>query len=197
MNRVELSNKDIIAGLKSVDKRKILEYLYTTYASKVKSFVVRNGGTKDDGEDMFQEVVMIFYQKVIANQLTEEDCNVGGFIIGVSKNKWCSAIKKDVTRKNYHKLSSKETDKSYSTMSSVLSVERERIVNDVLALIGEDCKQLIRMVVYENRALKEIAQIMGFSSEDVAKTKHYRCKKKLSAQLRENKAFKAMLVEND
>lgn len=191
------SNKNIIENLKGNNKREALEYLYKKYAGKVKAIVIKAGGSKDDGEDIFQESIMVFYKKVITQELTSENCNIGGFIVGVSKKKWYTKIKQEQTREKYHDKASQHYSKSDSSLDKILNKEREEVITNIFNLLGDSCKELLKMVVYENRKLKEVAQLMGLASESVAKTKHYRCKNRLSSLLKNNKEFKSFLIEHD
>ena len=40
--------------------------------------------------------------------------------------------------------------------------------------------------IYDKRSMKEISTMLGFSSQDSAKTQSYKCKQKLIKSLKEN-----------
>jgi DNA-directed RNA polymerase specialized sigma subunit len=73
------------------------------------------------------------------------------------------------------------------------SPERAKLMETILSSVGKSCYQLLKLVLYENLSLKEIAVEMGYSSEDVAKMTHYRCKKKLITELKNKTYLKELL----
>ena len=75
----------------------------------------------------------------------------------------------------------------------VISEERKNAVREVMNRIGETCKQLLTYTLFEKRRLKEVAELMNFSSEEVAKTNNYRCKKKMKEMFAKNVDLKNTL----
>ncbi|MGB4292846.1 MAG: hypothetical protein WBJ37_08185, partial [Bacteroidales bacterium] len=76
----KLSDKDIIEGVRRQDE-KILNYLYDNYFKLVKNHVIKNNGTEDDASDVFQETIILLYQKICENNL-ELTSDLRGFFFG-------------------------------------------------------------------------------------------------------------------
>ncbi len=53
------------------------------------------------------------------------------------------------------------------------------MMRNLMDQLGERCKALLTLSVFDKRSMKEICGIMGFSSEDAAKTGNYKCKQRL------------------
>ena len=49
----------------------------------------------------------------------------------------------------------------------------------MLDLVGEKCKELLKLMIFENKKVVEVMSIMNISSDEVVRTTHYRCKNKL------------------
>ena len=75
----------------------------------------------------------------------------------------------------------------------MINNEREQAVQKLMETAGERCRELLHLILFENKKMKEIVDIMGFSSEEVVKTNHYRCKQKLKAALKTDLELLAQL----
>jgi RNA polymerase sigma factor (sigma-70 family) len=191
-----LKENETIYNLRQGDKRKALKGLYTSYFKKVERLVINRGGNSADAEDVFQESVMVFYEKVTTNKLTEDNCNVGGYLMTVSKNIWLNKLKKEITREKYHNRQDLETIHE-DDFKRLVDKEQQNILNQVLNTLGEKCKTILKHVAYDGYTMKEISEKMGFASVDVAKTAHYRCKKKMIDFVKSNKQLMAILSGNE
>ena len=157
--------------------------------------MINKGGSSADAEDVFQEAVMVFYEKVVTNVLNEENCNLGGFIIVVSKNIWTNKIKKDIARSKHHEKA--QIDFSHEDdFKELVTRERQELIDNFLDQLGSNCKTILKAIAYEGLTMKELAKKMGFGSVDVAKSSHYRCKKKMISFIEENKHIKSILSED-
>ena len=58
-----MTNEKIIEDLRQGKSEKPIAYL-SSYFSKVKSFVLKYGGSENDAKDLFQEALIVFYTKV-------------------------------------------------------------------------------------------------------------------------------------
>jgi len=61
--KVTLSDKQILEGIKAKDTE-ALNYLYTEYKEKIIKYVINNSGSKEEGEDIFQDAVIKVYKEV-------------------------------------------------------------------------------------------------------------------------------------
>lgn len=195
---MKLSDGDIILLLKDGDKEKALSYLYKQYRPKVVGFVMRYGGNREDAEDLYQEVLLIFYGKVMKGELTIENCNIGGFIVGVAQKRWYSEAKKGATRNKYHQKSYEGFDPlEHGRVDEIVNEEKQNMAQQVLESVGEKCRDILKLVVYDSLSMKEIAEELGYNGEDVVKSIHYRCKKKLKEKFGENENLRRFLKFND
>lgn len=61
--------------------------------------------------------------------------------------------------------------------------------------LGENCRELLRYILYDKLSLKEVAERMDMGSEGAAKTRHHRCKRKLAEMIMENQNLISLLKE--
>ena len=96
----------------------------------------------------------------------------------------------DIIRKNNSRVEVEIVDSTYLGKDieyDTYSVNEKRNTLEALfSSIGEKCKELLLLSIYDKRSMKEISTMLGFSSQDSAKTQSYKCKQKLIKSLKEN-----------
>ena len=188
---MEYSDKDILSLIRKGDDDRALSYLYKKVLPKIKHLIHSNSGDQDEAYDIFQDAIMIFYKQVKLDKYKDE-YEIAGFIYSVSRNLWINRVK----RKN-KSVSISEEIAVYETDSNLLddliTEERETLVVQMLSEIGERCKELLLYSVFHKFSMKEICEKMGFSTENAAKTRNYKCKQKLIELVKNNPSIKDLL----
>ncbi len=81
-----MKDKEIIDLLKADDIRKSVKGLYSFYPG-IRKFIAANKGSREDAEDIFQEVLLIVHQ-----QLKQPDfilsSSLKTYSFGIAKNLW-------------------------------------------------------------------------------------------------------------
>ena len=185
------TDQEILAAIHSGDDDRVLGQLYSVYLPKIKGMILKNSGTEDEALDVFQDAVMAFYKQVKTGKFKEQ-YQIGAFIYSVSRNLWINYIKKknrniSISEKEY--LIPLEDD----VLNDMITKEREKKVMEVFSQIGERCQELLTYSIFRKYSMKEICQRMGFSTENAAKTRNYKCKQKLIRLVNDNQALKKFL----
>jgi RNA polymerase sigma factor (sigma-70 family) len=184
------SDKEILGAIGKGDDR-VLEHLYKQVLPKVKSYIARNSGNNEDARDIFQDAVVIFYKYVKTGKFDVQH-DIAGFIFSVSKNLWINSAK----RKNKVVVVNDETLMNNATENltdELLTREREQYIVKLFSALGESCKQILLYSIYDKFSMKEIKVKMGFTSENVAKTKNYKCKQRLMKLVKDNASIQDFL----
>ena len=61
--------EEILEGIRRNDI-KILQYVYRTFYSYIKYFIISNSGNDDDARDIFQEALVVVYGSLLRINLT-------------------------------------------------------------------------------------------------------------------------------
>jgi RNA polymerase sigma factor (sigma-70 family) len=106
----------------------------------------------------------------------------------VAKNVWINRAKrnKKILFTEMTEMSETESD-SQDVLNYLISNERKDEVKKVLEMLGEKCRRLLKMSIYQEMSGKEICEKMGFASENVVKTQKYKCKQKLLQIIKQHK----------
>lgn len=188
----KFSDQQILEGIRKGEDSKILEFLYDTVLPDVKKMVYKYRGSEDEAYDMFQEGILKFYSYV-KTQKFDEKHKVGGFIYTVCKNLYIDYLRRQ--NKNIHMddLHPESFSEEAVSLEKIISNEKEAKILELFSKIGEVCKDLLILSYYHDLTMKEISVKMGFNSEDVAKTKKYKCKQRLLQLVQEDSSYVNML----
>jgi len=149
---------------------KALEFLYKKYYRMMTKLVISNSGTEEEARDVYQDALIVFWQKATSGNLVLTS-KMSTFIYSICQNLW----RKELDRKK--RLSNEEKDSSVEMDTETL--EREKIIAGCIEQLGDTCKKVLTYYYFEEMSMQDIADKLGFANTDTAKTKKYKCKKKL------------------
>lgn len=191
---MKYSDKEIIEAIKKGNSNRVLQFLYRTVQFKITSWILKNNGSEEEAQDIFQDAVLSFYNYVLANKF-DENKSVEGFLFAIAKNRWINKAKQNkrvVTITSEHKDDSTEDN---DFLKQTFSKEKSDKIEDLLSHLGERCKQLLTYSIFYGMSMDEISVKMNFSNANTAKTKNYKCKQRLIKIVKENKRVKDWLYE--
>lgn len=149
---------------------KALELLYKKYYRMMTKLVITNSGTEEEARDVYQEALIVFWQKATSGNLVLTS-KMSTYIYSICQNLW----RKELDRKK--RLSSEEKDSP--VILDTETAERERIIAKCIDQLDSTCKKVLMYYYFEEMSMQDIADKLGFANTDTAKTKKYKCKKKL------------------
>ena len=84
--------RNIVERIRKND-RAVLGELFVRYEKMIGSYIVTNGGSDADAEDILQEAIIVLWQKANAPdfQLTSK---VSTFLMAIARNKWMAEMRK-------------------------------------------------------------------------------------------------------
>lgn len=166
-----MKDPEIIEKIKKGDESAI-EYLYTKYYRMMLRMVQKNSGTEEEAKDVYQEALIVFWQKVISGQLVLSS-KISTYLYSICRNLW----HKELERKR--RYSSSDESKEDSEEIDVGQKENIAIIRKCINDLGETCKQVLFYYYFDRMSMNDIAEKLGFANADTAKTKKYKCKKEL------------------
>jgi RNA polymerase sigma factor (sigma-70 family) len=164
-----MNDLEIVELIKKGDER-ALDYLYRKHYRMMARLITRNSGSEDDAKDVFQDALIILWEKVRLGKF-ELSSKLSRFIYSVCQNLW----HKELNRKQRH--TSQEFDVAEAPDHD--RQERIAIVDKCLQQLRPDCRQILMYYYFDQLPMTEIAAKMDFANADSAKTKKYKCKQEL------------------
>ncbi|KAB1229087.1 RNA polymerase sigma factor [Chryseobacterium viscerum] len=165
--------------------------LYQQYFDYTKKFILKNKGNIEDAEDIFQDALLILYQKLNADDFNVQTC-LGNYIIGISKNLWLKKLK----NRNFY-IESPENYFIENQQEITSAIENEKYYWEKLfgyvKSISSHCQNLIHDIFIENKSIEEIQDKYQYSSKHNAQNQKYKCVE----QIRKIKDKKNTLIINE
>ena len=85
-----LQESVLLKGLANNDKEAV-ETIYKDNYNLVQQLVINNNGTEDDARDIFQEALIILYQKAKSDSF-ELNCQIKTYVYSVSRRLWLKRL---------------------------------------------------------------------------------------------------------
>jgi RNA polymerase sigma factor (sigma-70 family) len=168
------TDEELADGIVRKDER-IVRVLYSEYYSGIKQMIKNNSGSEEDAKDIFQEALIVLYQKL----------NDTGFKLTSSLNTYLYAVARILW---YRELRRRKdlliTDKfieqfdHQEIQESIERKERLDFYRKKFEELSEDCKKILQLFL-NNIPIRDITKLMGYSSDQHTKNRRLRCKMSL------------------
>lgn len=134
------------------------------------------GGDEPAGEDVFQEVLILFDRNIREGRFSKES-SLQTYFLGIAKQWWFN--RRRVARPV---PLSPEYDQPVHDNPERMALRQERqdMIEHILSNLGEHCKKVLELYKL-SLSNEEIAQELGLSSPEMAKKYTYRCREKFKA----------------
>lgn len=152
--------------------------LYEQYYGMIEQLVLRNNGSVDDAADVFQDGLVALFNKVrqVDFQLT---ASLKTLLYAICRNVWLMKLRKRKRESPITEVHQETVGLEAEALQLLETNDRNQLVANGLAQLGDDCRQVLQMYYFERCRMKHIAEQMGYSGEQVAKNKKSRCMRKL------------------
>lgn len=171
--RLHLSDDQLLAGLANGSDT-VLEELYRRYFPMVLHLIINNNGSEDDAKDVYQETLIVLYEKVTTDSLVL-NCQLKTYLYSVSRRLWL----KQLSLRNRNGISLVDTDDVASIEDDLINHEaRDRqfdLMADSLERLGEPCRTLLEDFYIRHLSMQDITEKFGYTNADNAKTQKYKC----------------------
>ncbi len=154
----------------------VLDYLYKKHYRMMLKLVLNNNGTEDDAKDVYQEALIVLWQKVSSKKFVLTS-KISTYLYSICLNQW----RKELDRRS--RLSSEEKDgEDFQTFEEN---ETSRIIHECIEELGDPCTSILIHYYFDGMSMSDIAERMNFANTDTAKTKKYKCKKRLDTLIKQ------------
>jgi RNA polymerase sigma factor (sigma-70 family) len=171
--KAAVNEKLILQGLANNDK-KAIEAIYKENYNMVQALVVNNSGNADDAKDIFQEALIVLYEKVKSGTF-ELNCQIKTYVYSVSRRLWLKRLmhqnRFNLNNDGHEEMVAVEEDLEEHEQRDSEFVLMERAINN----LGEPCKSLLEAFYMQKKNMQEIALSFGYTNPDNAKNQKYKC----------------------
>ncbi len=164
------------------NKELALQKFYCEQYPKTKYYVLKNGGTVDNANDVFQDAYFSCWKKLSTGEFSPKNkTEIEAYLFTIAKNKWIDQTRNLVKRKTTsinEKLYHLEADEAASAHENIEKEKKLNITLTAFENLGQGCKDLLTQFYFHKISLREIAESLNME-EASAKNKKYRCIQKL------------------
>jgi RNA polymerase sigma factor (sigma-70 family) len=171
--RTATNEQQLLQGLAQND-RKAIETIYKQHYNMVQSLILNNNGTPDDARDIFQEAMIVLYEKVKSGSF-ELNCLIKTYLYSVCRRLW-------LKRLSQLQRISPEVEKLEETVpvEEDLDIHEQKdmdfqTMERSMKNLGEPCKSLLEAYYHQKKSMVEIAVSFGYTNADNAKNQKYKC----------------------
>ena len=162
----------IIHFLQQDQQEKAFRRLYKYYP-KVEKHILVNSGSKEEALDIFQDALVILYQKV-QEMSADSPIKIDGFLINTCKLLWNNELRKKKVRKGDDSgLGNLEFEDEIT--EKIEQEEKIKIIENVIQKLGEKCKKILELFYFKSFSMESIAKKVGFKTVKSAKVQKYKC----------------------
>lgn len=171
--KAEINEKALLLGLARNDK-KAVETIYKDNYTMVQSLIINNNGSADDAKDIFQEAMIVLYEKARSGTF-ELNCQIKTYVYSVARRLWLKRLQQ-----------SNRYNGDIGHAETIVPVEEDledhtrrdaefEMMDKAISNLGEPCKSLLEAFYLQKKNMQEIALSFGYTNAENAKTQKYKC----------------------
>jgi RNA polymerase sigma factor (sigma-70 family) len=171
------ADSEVIIGILN-NSDSVLKRLYLAYFPMVLQLVLNNNGDEDDAKDVYQEAIIVLYNKVKTGDF-ELSSKLKTYIYSICRRLWLKRLKQmnryggDIKDFQEYLPVEDDVEKHHDRDIQLNKME------DALKLLGEPCKTIMEDFYIHSRSMQEICERFGYTNADNAKTQKYKCLQRL------------------
>ncbi|MDB5030334.1 sigma-70 family RNA polymerase sigma factor [Mucilaginibacter sp.] len=159
----------------TAEKRQVLfTGLYKQAFPVVAKYISRMGGSFDEAKDVFQDALIIYYEKTIATQTTLN--NDTAYLMGTAKHLWIKRYKENNQNIPLDNIDYSADEDEYLSSNRLMRF---------LETAGKKCMELLKGFYYDQHSLIELADEFGYSGVRSATVQKYKCLEKVRDTIKE------------
>ena len=196
-----MTDKEIIQSFLYNNQRGIREAYYA-WRMPFEQSLTRLLPNTDDMDDAYQEAFIRLQQHILTERLTADNIEksllayfktIGRYValeIINQRNKGrnrtdedeatdATDIKEELELSDDMDDEPQYSDQSFDPNDDMDTQERERIIRSLIEQLGKPCAPLLLGYLWENKSMEMLAQELGYSNADSAKSQKAKCMKKV------------------
>jgi len=188
------SDQIILTGI--IDgNEKILTRFYKENIRYVQGYILRNYGNTEDVEDVFQDALVVLFQKMKSG-LLEIHVPLKTYFYGICKNLWRNRLRKkkrlimennQILYENQRHLEEGDND---TIVADIENNDREHLYRKHFQKLSNDNRKLLHLF-FEGKSMKEISVLTGYT-EAYTRKKKFLVKKQLLEMIEEDPMYEEL-----
>ena len=162
-----------IASSDASREKEALEAIYLQVSGPVRNYVTANSGTREDAEDIIQDAIVIFLNKVRFRALQHLTRKISTYIFAVARNIWKYRLRNKARMPVADTENIPDPNGNLDEGSAIYG----QVLRQLMDLLPEPCKSIIRAFYLNRLSVREMAAKFGYKDENGMKKKKSLCMK--------------------
>lgn len=159
--------------------------LYQSAFPGAASFIRKMGGSFDEAKDIFQDALLIYYEKIREQEFMPDESE-HAYLVGICKHLWY--------KKHREQKAGIPLDANLDISEEPEPEVSSRLMR-LVELSGKKCLDLLKAFYYDKLNMKELSQSFGFSGERSATVQKHKCLEKVRDEIQQRALNKADFYE--
>jgi RNA polymerase sigma factor (sigma-70 family) len=189
------TDQQLIEGMRE-NRNAAFNHIYKNVYPSIQALIQRNSGTEENARDIFQEAMIIFYEKVLRTDF-ELTASVQTYLYAVSRNLWLKFLR-DNRREIPVDLQDQKSENLMRDENPFFKNDRvntlTKSVHQYLDKLGNPCRNILIYYYYFKLSMDAIAERLGYSNSNSVKSQKYKCIERLKKTVPDN--LKTLLYTN-
>jgi RNA polymerase sigma factor (sigma-70 family) len=181
---------EILDGLRNRNTD-VLEFIYRSYFHQINSFIKKNDGSDEDAKDVYQDAILVIYQKTKKENLALT-CSFNTYLYSVCRLLWLKQLEKKKLKKDFLDESVKFVELDNDILSHFDANERFKLYKEHFSKLSYNCQKILELFLAQIQ-IKEIARVLGYRSVQYVKKRKHQCKEKLITSIKNDPRFKEII----
>ena len=195
-NGLPYTDRELVSSILSgsIPMKKAMEYLYRSNMKAVYAYVLKNGGSQTEAEEVLHEGILRLVEGILAKKITHKS-KLKNYLFSICMNYWIDQKKygKRVLSGEHmpmmHMLSEENPSIIYSRH------EHQQLIREMLGELGERCRKLLVWTTGEGKPMKEVAARLDLKNAESAISQKNKCKRKLISMIHKRPDYKRLVFE--
>lgn len=188
LEAINEQDRKLLEGLLGAD-RDWIERWYALYFPGIKKYVRYHGGNNQDAEDVFQEALLILYQKLKQGKL-QLSAPLRTYLLAVCRNVWRSRKRRYKEYALKEKEAELQPDFSADIEAAIQFRHREAVYQKHFTRLGDSCQRILQLFLAKVK-LAKIAERLNLSPNYVKKKK-FTCKEQLIKMIQADPSYEEL-----
>lgn len=146
--------------------------------------IIKNGGSKQDAEDVFQEALIVFYRNAIREDF-ELTSALSTYVYAIGYRIWMKHLR---DRKTFQDIDEQKTElvETFDFELAEAKADKLKEVLEKMEVVGKRCKEILTLFYFKKLKYGQIANSLEMKDERAVREQKYRCMKRLKESLINN-----------
>jgi DNA-directed RNA polymerase specialized sigma24 family protein len=165
-------------GSTAAEREQLFIDLYKKAFPQVAKYVSKMGGPLDEAKDVFQDVLVIYYERVVNDSIGLQT-NEQAYLLGIAKHLWAKKFRENIGHASLDSLDNYDVIEDEDTSPSAAKLMH------YLETAGQKCMEMLKAFYYDKLPATKIASLFGYSGEHSATVQKYKCMEKVRETIKE------------